>query len=178
MTNISNYIVGKNKDQYCIGNELNSGFLLQMIKFAHTDQQIIDHTSDSQRFSSLESAQKWLKKASKYFFTLSPIKNQNNLAGIIWFENLELPKILKDKYSTSDWTFGIRIYQSHRGNGLAFPFMQTAFKKFLQQFPHQPVWLSTQLSNQTATNLYQKFGFKKIGEVNNKAYFLYELDNR
>lgn len=167
-------MVGKNKDQYFVGKQLTNEFLLQMVEFAHTDQQIAAHTSDTQRFSSLENAQEWLKKAQKYFFTLYPVKNRNNLAGIIWFEKLTLPPTLEAQFPHSDWTFGIRIYQPHRGNGLALPFMKTAFKEFLQQFPYQPVWLSTQLNNQAAINLYQKFGFKKIGEVNNKAYFLYK----
>lgn len=177
MITTNNPIIEKNNQQYFVSNQLTDNYLSQMVDFAHTDQQVIDNTSDKKRFFSLETAQEWLKKAQKYFFALSPIENKKELAGIIWFEKLELPKTLKTKYPNSDWTFGIRIYEKYRGNGLAIPFMKVSFETFFKKFKNTPIWLSTNVTNQTATKLYQKFGFKKIGEENNKAYFLYELDH-
>ncbi|MCC6711477.1 MAG: GNAT family N-acetyltransferase [Candidatus Pacebacteria bacterium] len=167
-------IFDKNNKKYKLTTELTDEFLNQMIAAAHTDQQIIDQTSDSKRFSSLASTLEWLRKAKKYFFVLSPIKNQTNLTGIIWFENLDLPPTLKNKYPNSDWTFGIRIYQPYRSQGLALPFMKIAFQNLTKILPNKQIWLSTHLSNQVAAGLYQKFGFKKIGETNNKAYFIFQ----
>jgi len=167
-------VFDKNNKEYNSTADLTNEFLEQMVSAAHTDQQIIDQTSDAKRFSSLASALEWLKKAKKYFFALTPIENKENLAGIIWFEELALPPTLKTTYPNSDWTFGIRIYQPYRSQGLALPFMKIAFKSLSELLPNQQIWLSTQLSNQVAAGLYQKFGFKKIGEVNNKAYFIFQ----
>lgn len=166
----------KQIDSYKFEIGLTDNILDQMIGYAHTDQQVIDQTSDSKRFSSLESAQKWLKKSRKYFFALSPIENENELAGIIWVEEKKLPKHLKAKYPNCNWTFGIRVYEKFRGQKLSKPFMEHAFKEFWKLEPNTDVWLTTKSTNKVAMSIYEKFGFKKIGEYNNKAYFILAAD--
>jgi len=166
---MSDFVIKKN---YIFSKKFDSNHLEQMVEYAHSDELVISQTSDAIRFSSINSAGDWLNKSKKVFFLLSPIDDKKKLAGIIWFENLNLPESFKEQ---SNWTFGIRIYKNHRGNGLAKPFMKKSFEEFEKLFPNEVVWLSTQSSNEVAQNVYSKFGFKKIGELNNKKYYTFKL---
>jgi|SaaInlStandDraft_5_1057022.scaffolds.fasta_scaffold104730_2 ribosomal protein S18 acetylase RimI-like enzyme len=160
------------KENYIFSKKFDSSHLKQMVDYAHNDELVINQTSDAVRFSSLNSADNWLNKSKKVFFLLSPIDDKKKLAGIIWFEELNLPNSLKEK---SNWTFGIRIYKNHRSNGLAAPFMKKAFEEFEKLFPNESVWLSTKSFNEVAQKVYSKFGFKKVGELNNKKYYIFKL---
>jgi len=165
-------ITNKNGDQYLLTNNLTTNFLQQLVDFAHTDQQVMTQTSDPSRFTSLTTAQTWLKKTQKKFYLLSPTTEPTSLAGVVWFEMLPLPTQFQEKFQV-DWTFGIRVYEKHRHRGLAIPLMEKAFSDFLPNLTNKKVWLSTKTTNSTASSLYEKFGFKKIGELNNKAYYIF-----
>lgn len=165
-------INNKNGIPYLITRILTKDFLSQLVTYAHTDQQVISQTSDANRFSTIDTAELWLKKTKKSFYLLTAKSDPNNLAGVIWFEELKLPEIFAEKYNIN-WTFGIRVYEKHRSQGLALPLMQVAFKDFLQQLKDKKIWLSTKISNATASSLYEKFGFKKIGEYQGKNYYIF-----
>ena len=145
-------LTDKNGKNYTINNDFSTQELTQLVSYAHTDQKVITQTSDAKRFSSLESAQKWFEKSEKIIFTLYQ-EISNELAGIIWFENLDLPAPFKKNNPGINWTFGIRIYQHHRGQGLSKPFMEACFAEFHTLRPTESVWLSTGVANTTAQKM-------------------------
>ena len=53
--------------------------------------------------------------------------------------------------------------------------MKKAFEEFEKLFPNESVWLSTKSFNEVAQKVYSKFGFKKVGELNNKKYYIFKL---
>ena len=145
----------------------------QLIHYAQTDQTVQNFTSDAKRFASHQSFEAW-KKADTIFYTLTD--KEDNLAGIIWFEELALPeyepssdttnyKLQPTNYHT---TFAIRTYANARGKGLSSVFTQKALTDFLKakSYPlkaNSGVWLATSPDNYPAINSYKKSGFVELG---------------
>ncbi|MBT4124678.1 MAG: hypothetical protein HN981_02075 [Candidatus Pacebacteria bacterium] len=168
-------ISGKSSQKYTLSLGITEKQLQKVVNYAQNDPLIIAQTSDPSRFSSLTRAYEWIEKEEKVFFTISPEKNLDQLSGIVWFEKSPLPAPYSTVTNPEDsWTFGIRIYESARGNKLSFPFMDEVFKKFWELHPKKSVWLSTRKTNLIAQKIYKKFGFTKLGTIPDKVVYLIE----
>lgn len=131
----------------------------QLINFSNSDPEIKKFTSDQIRFHDLTSFKKWLEQG-RIIYTLTDQKH--NLLGIIWFGQKEPP--LK---CSANFTFALRIYSQARGKGLSQNFMKLSFQDLLKnQKKHQisGFWLATAKNNYAAIHVYEKFGFKSIGQ--------------
>jgi ribosomal protein S18 acetylase RimI-like enzyme len=136
----------------------------QLIEYSHSDPDVQKFTSDPIRFQNRQSFSQWLGQG-RIIYTL--IDKNNNLLGIIWFGQKDPPIKLDANY-----TFAIRIYSSARGQGLSQTFMKSAFddlKKNQKKSQITGFWLETSSDNFAAIHTYEKFGFKKISEVENKV---------
>jgi len=135
----------------------------QLIEYSHTDPNVKKFTSDPTRFQNRNTFNKWLEQG-RLIYTL--IDKQNNLLGIIWFGQKE-PPIQMD----ANFTFAIRIFGPARGQGLSQIFMKTAFVDLLKNQAKSKItgfWLETSVDNFAAIHTYEKFGFKKIDQKENK----------
>lgn len=136
----------------------------QLIEFATSDPEVIRFTSDPERFKDRAAFDLW-KQTRADIYTLSD--NNGDLLGIIWFEKKPLESMLD-----MNTTFAIRVYGDARGKGLAYSFMEQAFR----DYGAKKVWLRTSADNPSAINLYTKFGFRIVSkpDSNNKIVMLYE----
>ncbi len=148
----------------------------QLICYATTDDAIKRYTSDSSRFSDMDSFNKWLSKGRKIYALSDKI---GNLAGIIWFGEKNIPEAnliddtQKDDYDT---TFAIRMYGWARGKGLAKSFMEDCFKDFTEKYGNKGIWLEVSCDNKPAIALYEKFGFSRITNPDSENKILMILD--
>lgn len=135
----------------------------QLIDFSHTDPDVKKYTSDSSRFQDRVAFSRWLGQG-RIIYTL--IDRHQNLLGIIWFGQKDPPV-----NANANFTFAIRIYGSARGQGLSQEFMKTAFNDLLKNQQNSKItgfWLETSIDNSVAIHTYEKFGFQKIGQQNDK----------
>lgn len=168
-------ISGKSSQKYILSLGITDDQLQKVVNYGQNDPLIIAQTSDQKRFSSLTRAYEWIEKEEKIFFTLSPENDSEQLSGIVWFAKSPLPTPYNTVTNSAEsWTFGIRLYESSRGNKLSFPFMKETFKKFWELHPKQSVWLSTRKTNFIAQKIYKKFGFTKLGTIPEKVVYLIE----
>lgn len=58
----------------------------------------------------------------------------------------------------------VYVLQNHQGKGLGHQLMQTALKHLADQYGDAPQWVGVWSENQRAQQLYQTYGFKKVGE--------------
>lgn len=134
----------------------------ELIHYSNTDKQVLSFTSDKTRFANRQAFNSWYL-VNPTIYTL--VNKKGNLCGLIWFQD----ETLKD-HPDFDITFAIRLYAEARGKGLALEFMKKAFNTLKPQ----NVWLKCSADNLPAVTLYQKFGFKLVGEPdkNNKIIML------
>ena len=136
----------------------------QLIEYSNTDPEIKKFTSDPTRFKDHDAFNQWLKKGRIIY---SLIDQNKNLLGIIWFGQKDPPIKLK-----ANFTLGIRIYGLARGQGLSQIFMKTTFDDLLKNQPKSQItgfWLQVSTNNIAAIRTYEKFGFKKVDQVGDKA---------
>lgn len=124
----------------------------QLIEYSLVDEMVGKFTHDRDRFKDRKSFDEWIKKGRTITVMTN---NKGDLLGIFWEGLKEMP--LGDKKYNK--TFAIRIYGEARGKGLALGFMQRCIKG-------KGYWLETNDKNEVAKKLYTKFGFKRVGDVN------------
>jgi len=139
----------------------------QLINFSHTDPQV-QGTSDPKRFFDRQSFNQWLEQG-KIIYTLTD--NSKNLLGIVWFSQKEAP--VKTK---ANFTFAIRIYGPARGQGLSYDFMKITFDDLVNRSSDKSkivgFWLETSVDNIPAIKTYEKFGFQKISQKDNRIVMI------
>ena len=134
----------------------------QLIEYSSTDPEVKKFTSDPKRFADKKSFFAW-QQQGRIIYTL--VDNYKNLLGIIWFGQKDSPL----KNLSANFTFAIRIYGSARGQGLSQDFMKTAFADLQKNHQDSQItgfWLETHQDNLSAIHVYQKFGFKIVGQEN------------
>ena len=139
----------------------------QLIDYSQTDPDVKKFTSDPIRFNNRQTFSKWLQQG-RIIYTL--IDKNNNLLGIIWFGQKDPPV-----KATANFTFAIRIYGPARGQGLSQVFMKTAFDDLLKNQNKSKItgfWLETSSDNIGAIHTYEKFGFKRISEIDHKVFMV------
>ncbi len=158
------------KDQsikFTIRRNISGSQIKQLIKYTHKDNQIKKYTHDLGRFKDEKTYRQWIK-TGKILYTL--IDKNNNLSGLIWFYQKDLPQIsYAENFQIKNYplTFAIRIYSSARGKGLAKKFIKTAFTDFIKSakyrnFKNKGIWLQTSADNIIARKLYKDIGFEEI----------------
>jgi ribosomal protein S18 acetylase RimI-like enzyme len=136
----------------------------QLIENSQTDIEVKKFTSDPIRFKDHQSFSQWLQQG-RIIYTL--IDKNNNLLGIVWFGQKDPPIKVN-----ANFTFAIRIYGPARGQGLSQIFMKTAFDDLLKNKKKSKItgfWLETANENFAAIHTYEKFGFKKVSELDGKT---------
>jgi ribosomal protein S18 acetylase RimI-like enzyme len=136
----------------------------QLIDYSHTDSEVQKFTSDPSRFSDRQAFSQWLQQG-RIIYTL--FDKNNNLLGLIWFGQKDPPIKLN-----ANFTFAIRIYGSARGQGLSQIFMKAAFNDLRKNHRQSKItgfWLETATDNFAALHTYEKFGFKKISDIDSRT---------
>jgi len=168
--NILGTIQGKSSSTpYNIVSGINDNQVVELIQLTQSDTALAS-TSDWRkpdgapgRFSSLDSYQDWFHEG-KFNYTL--IDPSHNLVGISWFSY--------DPQTTSGatygFTFGLRLYGSARGIGLAKPFSRTVSNHFFASSdyldsPHRGIWLRTGSDNLAAIKTYESLGYRKVKDA-------------
>ena len=118
-----------------------------------------------QRFRNLEMLRKWQEKGRVIHWLIG---SGNDLAGIIWYGESELPLELQLK-EIPDETFAIRIYDGYTGKGLSGPFMAQSLRIYVEdklKSGKKPpiIWLQTDTDNIPAIKAYTKLGYKQVHE--------------
>lgn len=147
---------------------ITKGQIGQLLKYSREDEVIKKFTSDSKRFSDFSTFNKWQKNRKIFVLT----NDKNDLLGIIWVGEKEMPKELKRKYPSYKTTFAIRLYNEARGKGLSRWFMEEVLKRI----PETHIWLQCDSRNEAAQKLYAKFGFEPIlsDKKTNSVCMIYE----
>ncbi len=161
---MDNLLTASNGETFAFKKGITDHEIDQLIEYAKTDETVRNFTSDPKRFASRESFDNW-RKDGTVFYTLTD--KENNLAGIIWLEELPLPEFEPQKNNQINnidpnnyhITFAIRTYGSARGKSLSTPFTQKAF----QDSGVKNVWLSTSPDNIPGISSYKKSGFIELG---------------
>ena len=116
-------------------------------------QHIQNHTPNDtlKRFKDLEMANAWYAKNDRTVYTIA----NTAIAGLIWFGASQ------SEYIDGDYTFAIRVYEEAQGKRLARPFMNAAHEDFRRHAAYNgDIWLSTDINNERAIELYEKVGYK------------------
>lgn len=140
----------------------------QLIQYAQIDQTVQKFTSDAKRFASRKTFDAW-KRPDAQFYTLTD--KEDNLMGIIWFEELPLPDYEAQKENQINsfdpnhyhTTFAVRTYGNARGKGLSVPFTQKALEDIRSKNQDSGIWLATSPDNIPAISSYKQTGFIEIG---------------
>ena len=135
----------------------------QLIEFSHSDPEVKKYTSDPSRFQNRTAFSRWLEQG-RIIYTL--LDQHQNLFGIIWFGQKDPPIKIN-----ANFTFAIRIYGAARGQGLSQEFMKIAFNDLQKNQKNSKIsgfWLETSIDNLPAIHTYEKFGFQKIGQQDDK----------
>lgn len=91
-----------------------------------------------------------------FLYLLIDEKKEDEIIGIIVLRR-RLSKRLRTKY----FIYGLEIFNKYRGRGYGSLILESAFS-ILRIMKIEEVFLYVNQSNIIATNLYLKFGFKKI----------------
>lgn len=163
-------------DDLTIKEGLTDNQINQLVDYTNNDLDIQKLTTDKTRFYNFESAKKWFEEKKVKTFVLTD--NNQKLLGVIWFHKMDMPKYeYLNNLNPDDFrfTFGVRLYGSARGRGLAVDFWQKCWEQFqvtedYKSSDKKGLWLGTHVDNFKAISLYHKLGF---AEVNNS-----KKDNR
>jgi ribosomal protein S18 acetylase RimI-like enzyme len=110
------------------------------------------------------SSVKFLRKMLLHLFPYSVflplvVSDQNNIVG---FAFLKIKKRLSNGHFSAE--LGIVVDEAHRGKGLGSKLMENLLK-LAQQENVSEVFLTVLFDNMKAIQLYEKYGFKKVGET-------------
>ena len=138
----------------------------QLIEYSQTDPDLKKFTSDFDRFKDRNSFDEFSKHILEYY---ALVDRQNNLLGLIWFDDFAYPEEGYEDYKIS---FAIRLYASARGKGLSEPFTQEC----LADFGKKNICLAVSPDNKKAIYSYEIVGFKKVANWEEKNKDLMILD--
>lgn len=114
------------------------------------------------RFKDREAYGSWAKKERVIYMLVN--KNNDDLAGIIWFGKRQNPNI-DSKYAL---TFGIRLYEGYLGKGLSKPLMQASHSDVKNVFDDPYIWLDYEAENFIAGKAYKSFGYEELGQADGR----------
>src|SRR5689334_16202496 len=107
----------------------------QLIHFSATDPQVVTNTHDQVRFANDVALKDWLSKGKELFVLET---EAGDLRGLAWVSHKTSAEVPLPSYSL---TFGIRLYDSARGKGLAIPFLKTLLDTYKNS--EEKFWLAT-----------------------------------
>lgn len=160
--------------QYQIKKGLTESQIDQLINYSLEDPDL-KYTSDASRFKDRVGFDEFSTHILAYY---SLVDESDNLAGIVWFDDFVVKELPKG-YGIS---IAIRLYGQARGKGLALPFAEKAIEDFktsqhYKSHPNPKLWLAVSPDNSPAIKVYEKIGFKKIGQLDNGKKELMILEN-
>lgn len=143
----------------------------QLISYTWSDSDIRRFTSDAERFSSLKTFVEWREKRRKIYVLTN---EEDELLGIIWFGEEQIPVEYKVDYKEYGVTFAVRVYGEAKGRGLTNQFMEDAFNLFesrkkYQDIQNKGVWLEVSAGNAVAIRAYERFGFWPVDGSDKKG---------
>lgn len=173
----NNTVAKINTDSIKIKQGLTPNQINQLITFTNADAQVLQFTSDSQRFSNKKTFNSWLKNG-KYMYSLVNIND--NLLGIVWFSEKQPPVEFANSQKYR-FTVAIRIYGESRGKGFSKQFLNFSIKHF-QKTPEYlslkqtGLWVVIDKGNVPSLKLHESLKFKQVTKPDNqdKIIFTYE----
>ena len=158
-----------NIKEYQIAEKLAEKQIEQLIEFSNSDPEILANTRDAERFKDRKGFDVWISKPKKIFVLTN---DDQDLLGIIWFPKSTLA--LDKRYGIG---FAIRIYPPARGKGLSRSFTNEAIERlkqtdFYKNIPNKGIFLDSLIQNKKAHSLYEKLGFKEIGEKDGRIVMI------
>lgn len=153
-------------DSYHLNFSFTDKQIKQLINYSSTDPLVLQFTSDAKRFKNLSTFEAWLGKNPSYFVFSD---KGENLIALVWFSHKKMPI---SGFAEFNWSLALRVYGEARGKGLAKEFLNLALTIFKNQSPDRKIWLATSFDNLAAIKTYQKLGFKKVSEPNEKGKIL------
>lgn len=147
--------------QLTVKKGLSERQIRQFLSYAATDPDLKKFTSDPVRFKDRAGFDEFSKHILSYYALTD---EEDNLLGVIWFDDLDLYYLDKKEPSDYGISLGIRLYGKARGKGLAVPFSEKAFEDFKTSeeylnHPHPKFWLAVSPENHAAVAVYKKLGF-------------------
>ena len=155
--------------EFKLKKQLEKKQIRQLLEISQFDSLIKKFTSDEKRFKDLVSFKTWSKHTPDKFVFLD---EEDNLIALVWFSHKKMPI---SGFAEFNWSLALRVYGEARGKGLAKEFLDLALTIFKKQSPDRKIWLSTSFDNLAAIKTYQKLGFKKVSEPNEKGKILMML---
>lgn len=144
---------------------------------ARTDQQVIDFTSDPERFLDRTAAQNWLSKR-RYICKL--LGADGELLGLAWLGQKTIPEYAigapaltqPERYSH---TLSLRMYGDVRGKHLAGSFVQTALNAYLHSCGEidPGFWAETSVANTALQRVIGRLGFVQVAQQGQKSKAVY-----
>ena len=147
-----------------------SGPLAEELVQASREPLILQNTPGDaiRRFSDVDAAHKWHSNPDKNPKVYSLREGQSRkLGGIAWFRHGTHP----ESGPGYPIAFGIRLYESSRGQGLSYPFASAAHEDFIHSYDQENpfgIWLETDQENVAALRLYEKLGYATLKLVGNR----------
>lgn len=131
------------------------------------------HEDAGGRFKDIDAYYKWAEKDRLVYLLLNKAEGEDarDVGGIIWFGKRENEHI-DPSYSL---TFGIRLYEGCVGKGLAVPFMKATHEDLARFYPGEAVWLDFAEENIAARKAYESFGYKHLGEADERVIMGYHI---
>lgn len=172
---ITHLVSPKTHSRYSLSSGLTKSLIQDLLAFTHNepDPFVRATTSDWRggqgRFGSLANFARWVGQGRTIY---SLVSQDAHLAGIIWFGERQIPSarfLLPPDLDTSRYglTFGIRLYGSARGAGLATTFARRSLTHFTGLPAYfavkaKGIWLETSADNAASIALASKLGAKRL----------------
>ena len=162
-------------------NELHFGIsqehIEKIIDYAadNQDQALQKNTSDSKRFATRETMEKWYTNSGRRVFTL--INPNGNLLGISYFRPSLVPEIIEVHNSTlcenlkntaQSSTGAIRLYPLARGKWLAKDFLKVSERVYRSEFPDTHICVDIEEKNIPSRKCFEGCGYAFVGYGENK----------
>ncbi len=127
-----------------------------------SDTELMQNTSDRTRFSP-DAYDAWLSK-ERYPFAL--VAEDGSLAALIWYGPEEMPT------GGAGDTIAFRSYPPYRGRGVMTDFSRFVMELHEKRRAEHQLWLATDAENVAGIRLYEKLGFVRHGEEDDRLFMV------
>lgn len=144
----------------------NDDIARQLVELSQEDEirKFTPKDADS-RFPTADAANVWYNAKEHIVYVLQ--HKNGEIGGLLWFSYEPREELL------SDYTIGIRLYQSLRGKGLSGDFMEACYTDFRTETGYSGgVWLITDASNERARHIYVQHGYALRNEKDGRVLFV------
>jgi len=168
---------GPTSERFILNRGVTQKQVLHLIELAGSDTEVRAQTSDPKRFAGRSELERWLAKR-RIIYTLTD--DADELCGVAWFGEEKMPiRTPIEDYNPEDYgvTFAIRTYGKARGKGVAGGLLSGAIKDVVTRdwygkLQNNGIWLETSDSNAPAKKLYEKTGWTRVSDPDEKGRIL------